>query len=395
MIFELFYRKNAQIAKACLVVFVAAFYVMPVDVAKPVWYLLLGMGALWTMTKSSLFKQHVTTQNQTLLVFLLLAGVRGLIPDAMSDGSQMIYTKHFSNLLLMILFYLFLHAVFSILTQGLLFLSLLGFATLGLGLNLLIILADQTSIENHFINRAIHLGRMRDPNMYGISLSLALLSGIWIFQNTKDLKKYATFFAMLLLLAGLIYTQSRGALIAMGMPVLFLAINHYRPQTKLFAWAMLNLVFISTLVGLEDVIARTLCQWVTLPRCISSARFEIWGWTYDLLKDHPFLGVGAGFRFDHAQSGQVSPHHILWGTALYFGIPIMLAFVAVLYRITRHVEPHAPIMSAFLILGCGFMATNLAQPFAFINWHYLFLWLPVFYYASPITLQQRFAATDR
>ena len=158
---------------------------------------------------------------------------------------------------------------------------------------------------------------------------------------------------------------------------------------------MLNLVFISALVGFEDIIAKTLCQWVTLPRCTSSARFEIWLWTYELLKEHPLLGVGAGFRFDHADNGQVSPHHVLWGTALYFGIPMMLAFVATLYRLTKDVAPHAPIISAFLILGCGFMATNLAQPFGFINWHYLILWLPVFFYASPLTLQQRFVATGR
>jgi hypothetical protein len=155
---------------------------------------------------------------------------------------------------------------------------------------------------------------------------------------------------------------------------------------------MLNLGLISALVGFEDLIAKTLCQWVALPRCTSSTRFEIWVWTYDLLKEFPFLGVGAGFRFP--QEGQTSPHHVLWGTALYFGIPIMLAFVAMLYRITKLVEPHAPLISAFLILGCGFMATNLTQPFAFINWHYLFLWLPVFFYASPLTLQQRFVAKD-
>ena len=326
---------------------------------------------------------------------MALACARGLVPDALPDGSHALYTKHFSNLLLIALFYMSLHVAFSTLTQRMLFLFLLVFATIGLGINGIAILADQGGVQNQIINRAVHLGRMRDPNMYGISLALAFLSGTWIFSQTKGLAKYATVCALFLIFAGMIYTQSRGALLALGVPILFLLVNHYRPQTKLFFWAMLNLVFISALVGFEDIIAKTLCQWVTLPRCTSSARFEIWLWTYELLKEHPLLGVGAGFRFDHADNGQVSPHHVLWGTALYFGIPMMLAFVATLYRLTKDVAPHAPIISAFLILGCGFMATNLAQPFGFINWHYLILWLPVFFYASPLTLQQRFVATGR
>ena len=392
MTFELSDHKKNQIAKAWLVVFIAAFYVLPVDIAKPVWYALLGLGTVWTLAKNTALKTLLTTSDKTVPVLLILACIRGLVPDVMPDGSHALYAKHFSNLLLMALLFFSLHAVFSTLTQRVLFLSLLVFATIGLGINAIAILADQGGVQNQIINRAVHLGRMRDPNMYGISLALALLSGAWIFTHTKGAAKYATSCAVLVLFACLLYTQSRGALIALGVPVLFLLINHYRPQTKLFFWAMLNLVFISALVGFEDFIAKTLCQWVTLPRCSSSARFEIWVWTYDLLKEHPLLGVGAGFRFDQTESGQVSPHHVLWGTALYFGIPMMLAFVATLYRITKRVEPHAPIISAFLILGCGFMATNLAQPFAFINWHYLVLWLPLFYYASPLTLQQRFAA---
>ena len=394
MISKFLQNRKTPIAKAWLVLFVAAFYVLPVDIAKPVWYVLLGLGALWCLIENTTLKQLMALSDKTLVVLLILACARGLVPDALPDGGHALYTKHFSNLLLMVLFYLALHILFNTLTQRLLFLALLVFATIGLGLNLIAILADQSGLQNQIINRAVYLGRMRDPNMYGLSLALALLSGAWIFTHAKGLAKYATLCALFLLFAGLLYTQSRGALIALCVPALFLLINHYRPQTKLFFWAMLNLAFISALVGFEDLIAKTLCQWVTLPRCSSSARFEIWVWTYDLLKEHPFLGVGAGFRFDHAESGQVSPHHVLWGTALYFGLPMLVVFIATLYRITRHIEPHAPIISAFFILGCGFMATNLAQPFAFINWHYLFLWLPLFYYASPLTLQRRFAATD-
>jgi len=393
MTFDLPDTVKYRLHQTWLMLFVAAFYILPVDVAKPVWYVLLGLGTIWAFTKNADLKAHLFTQDKTLLALLVLAFLRGLIPDATADGGQAIYTKHFSNLFLLVLLYLSLHVVFNTLTQRLLLLSFLVFATLGLGLNLMAILADQSGLHNQIVTRAIHLGRMRDPNMYGISLGLAFLSGLWLYYETKGLAKYATALAVVLLLAGMIYTQSRGAVIALGVPVLFLMINHYRPQRNLFFWAMLNLGFISALVGFEDLIAKTLCQWIALPRCTSSARFEIWVWTYDLLKDFPLLGVGAGFRFP--QEGQSSPHHILWGTALYFGIPIMLAFVATLYRITKHVEPHAPLISAFLILGCGFMATNLAQPFAFINWHYLFLWLPVFFYASPLTLQQRFVATDQ
>ena len=395
MTFKFLYSQKTTLAKSWLVLFIAAFYVLPVDLAKPLWYLLLGLGTVWCLTQITSPQQLMTTSNKTLLALMALACARGLVPDALPDGSHALYTKHFSNLLLIALFYMSLHVAFSTLTQRMLFLFLLVFATIGLGINGIAILADQGGVQNQIINRAVHLGRMRDPNMYGISLALAFLSGTWIFSQTKGLAKYATVCALFLIFAGMIYTQSRGALLALGVPILFLLVNHYRPQTKLFFWAMLNLVFISALVGFEDIIAKTLCQWVTLPRCTSSARFEIWLWTYELLKEHPLLGVGAGFRFDHADNGQVSPHHVLWGTALYFGIPMMLAFVATLYRLTKDVAPHAPIISAFLILGCGFMATNLAQPFGFINWHYLILWLPVFFYASPLTLQQRFVATGR
>jgi O-Antigen ligase len=231
---------------------------------------------------------------------------------------------------------------------------------------------------------------MRDPNMYGASIALSILSAGWLTKEAQGGLKYFAFCTLPFLLAGIFYTQSRGVLFSLLIPLLFLMVNHARPQTRLFFWAMLNLCFISLLVGFEDVIAKTLCQWVTIPRCASSARYEIWGWTIELIKDHPLLGVGAGFRFDHIETGQVSPHHVLWGTALYFGIPMMVVFIATLYSITKSIEPHAPILSAFFIFGWGFMATNLAQPFAFINYHYLFLWLPLYFYASPIPLQRQF-----
>ncbi|NDB68935.1 MAG: O-antigen ligase domain-containing protein [Methylocystaceae bacterium] len=394
MRFEISESDLMKAAKIWLAVFVAAFYLLPVDIAKPVWYVLFGLGAVWLLTSKDQLKQLLAANDKTLLALMLFACIRGLVPDAMPDGSTAIYSKHFSNLLLILLFYGSIYAVFNTLHQRQLYLFIVIFACIGLGLNLIAILTDQNGVAAQISRRAVHLGRMVDPNMYGVSLALAILSAIWLFFQSKGLTKYASACAAILLFAGLIYTQSRGALIAFAMPVLFLLVHHYRPQTKLFIWSMFNLGLVSALVGFEDLIAKTLCQWIALPRCSSSSRFEIWVWSYDLLTQHPLLGVGPAFRFDQVQTGQVSPHHILWGTALYFGIPVMLAFVATLYRITKYVEPHAPLISAFLILGCGFMATNLTQPFAFMNWHYLFLWLPLFYYASPLSVQRRFASDD-
>ena len=394
MRFELSEHQLRKVVKIWLSVFIAAFYLLPVDIAKPIWYALFGLSALWLIINNGALKQLVATTDKALWIFLILASLRGFVPDTMSDGSQAIYSKHLSNLLLIFLFYGSIYIALRKVTQNQFAINLIFFATIGLGINLIATLTDQSGIAKQFSLRAVHLGRMVDPNMYGVSLALAILSALWIFFQSNGIKKYAMIFILFVLFTGLVYTQSRGALFALALPMFFLVWSRYKPQTKLFFWSMLNLALISAIVGFEDQIAKTLCQWIALPRCASSQRYEIWIWTYDLVKEHPYLGIGAGFRFDHAGTGQVSPHHILWGTALYFGVPMMLAFVATLYRITKQVEPNSPLISAFLILGCGFMATNLTQPFLFINWHYLFLWLPLFYYASPLSVQDRFTSTQ-
>ena len=393
MSIKLFEKHQSAFAQIWIALFVASFYVVPVDWAKPLWYVLLGLASLITLKNPASLKDIATKTDIFLILLFLLALARGFVPDALPDGQTTLYTKHLSNLALLLLLFLSMSWLFETRQQNFFLWALFVCASLSVLLNLCIILIDESGLQSQFINRAVYIGRMRDPNMYGVSLALGILCGVYVFLNSNRLIKLLVGVGLVLLFAGLLYTKSRGAVIALGVPFLFLIVHHFRPQTRLFFWAMANLAFISALVGFEDVIASTLCKWITLPRCTSSTRFEIWVWTYDLVKEHPWLGVGAGFRFDHADTGQVSPHHVLWGTALYFGIPMLVAFLVALYRITRHVEAHAPALSAFFILGCGFMATNLAQPFAFINWHYLFLWLPLFYYAAPLPVQQRFVHT--
>ena len=366
-----------------IIAFIGAFYVVPVDAAKPLWYVLLASGTLWCAFE--IYKERLwpTRPHPALIILLICACARGLVPDPVGSGAEAIYLKHWSNLGLLCMLYLCMQKLYALVPLRVVLQWIVVFAALGLIINGLAFVMESGDIKSQLLSRVVYLGRMRDPNMYGLSLALALLASFGLFGSARPSMRALLIGVMGLFVAGLLYTQSRGAVIALGVPLLFLIVHRFRPQTHLFGWAMLNLMFISLLVGFEDVIARTLCQWINLPRCTSSTRFEIWVWTYDLVKEHPLLGVGAGFRFDHADSGQVSPHHVLWGTALYFGVPMMLVFLGALYRVTKTVSALHPIMSAFFILGCGFMATNLAQPFAFINWHYVFLWMPLFFYAMP------------
>ena len=93
----------------------------------------------------------------------------------------------------------------------------------------------------------------------------------------------------------------------------------------------------------------------------------------------PVFGLTPIFRFDDPVL--VHAHNGLFGTAMFFGIPAMIAALVLVFAYCRHLEGIDRSLSFFcasmLIFSFGYMGSDLPNPFSFVNMHYFFLWLPI------------------
>jgi O-antigen ligase len=76
------------------------------------------------------------------------------------------------------------------------------------------------------------------------------------------------------------------------------------------------------------------------------------------------------------------PHNGLLGLTFYFGLPMALLFLGIIAFTVKQAAAAPPSPSrTFALLGIffsmSFVATDLSNPFAFVNTLYLYLWLPV------------------
>ncbi|MXQ12946.1 O-antigen ligase family protein [Microvirga makkahensis] len=243
------------------------------------------------------------------------------------------------------------------------------------------------SIVLHFassgdvFDRLTPLGRGRNPipGAGGLAVALIALAALWLERAPGHRFASSCIGLAIMLLVALAWTQSRAPILSLCLALPLAWWLEKRGGTAALLLACGGVWLCITGLGmLEPVIKSVICDgqadW-----CRPAHRVEIWGWVRDQISLHPVQGTGPGFRFQKAWMSH--PHNGIFGTAMYFGFPALAAFGAMIgfyaRELTRQGDRSLRFFgAASIIFSFGYMGTDLSNPFAFFNMHYLFLWMP-------------------
>jgi O-antigen ligase len=239
----------------------------------------------------------------------------------------------------------------------------------------------------------VPIGRAEHQILGAGGLAACLFAGMALFGRTHARYKPLVAAGIAVIALTIIMTQSRGPILAttLALGATFFVCRLPSPAARMKAAC--SLVLVCYLVPMALVIAepwlRDLICASGINICRPSYRQDIWSRVLEVIAERPLFGVGPNFRF----SGGVinHPHNGLLGVIFFFGLPMGLLFVAILYvAVKQAVAGSRSEVQMFALLGVlfstGMMATDLSNPFAFLNTHYLYLWLPVFVGSIPDAL---------
>jgi len=285
----------------------------------------------------------------------------------------------FSNLLLLGAFFLFMAQVSRVLTTR----QILGIIAVAGGISALGSLVLHIVSEPNVFDRLSPLGRGRNPIPGAGGLAIAVIAyGALLLKGAAKLRYLPLQAAlMIVLLVAVVWTQSRAPILALGLalPLGFWISRRGGSGAVLAACGGIWLL-ITGLGLVEPVVKAVICD-NELDWCRPAFRAEIWAWVREQIALHPLLGTGPNFRFPREWMSH--PHNGLLGIAMYYGLPILVAFGALVVSYARAVSAQGDRTLRFfgiasIIFSFGYMGTDLSNPFAFFNMHYLFLWLPIF-----------------
>ncbi len=132
-----------------------------------------------------------------------------------------------------------------------------------------------------------------NPNIYAVFLLVALLFSLALAVEKKQRAKKVLYTVIFLFnLTALILTWSRGAWIAAMIGLLICLILQIKRHGGLFVSLLLFASYAVCLIP-ESVINRLLSVFNTSDSTITY-RFSIWRSSADILKEHPWLGIGVG-----------------------------------------------------------------------------------------------------
>lgn len=193
-----------------------------------------------------------------------------------------------------------------------------------------------------------HVGYfMGDGNDFAWSLSISFAFVLYLFSTSKNLlsRSFTAVLAMIILL-GLVGTQSRGATLALSVSMLY----------------YLLLISKRKLLGLIAVLFVALGVWMLAPAgyfermetisnyeedTSATGRLAAWGHAVDMAVDHPLLGVGAGsfnsaygrlYRSEGDPNRWISTHSVYFKVLAEYGFTGIVIFLYFLYTI--FVENH-------------------------------------------------------
>ena len=230
--------------------------------------------------------------------------------------------------------------------------------------------------------RLMPLGRAGNPIPAAGGLCIALIAAIALLRDaprprSRQLVAWVAC-AVLPILIVVAMTQSRGPIFAALITVAAMLLPWRATGSRLFMMAMLAWGVITALIVLDPWLRSLICSDAT-NFCRPSARLQIWTTVVDLVGQRPVFGLTPIFRFDDPVL--VHAHNGLFGTAMFFGIPALIAVLMLTFAYCRHLESIDRSLSFFcasaMIFSFGYMGSDLPNPFSFVNMHYFFLWLPI------------------
>lgn len=230
--------------------------------------------------------------------------------------------------------------------------------------------------------RLMPLGRAGNPIPAAGGLCIALIAAIVLLRDAPRPRSArlvaGVACAVLPILVVVAMTQSRGPIFAALITFGAMLLPWRATGSRLFMMAMLAWGVITALIVLDPWLRSLVCV-DAANFCRPSARLQIWASVVDLVGQRPLLGLSPTFRFDDPVL--VHAHNGLFGTAMFFGIPALIAVLLLTFAYCRHLAGLDRSLSLFcasaLIFSFGYMGSDLPNPFAFVNMHYFFLWLPI------------------
>jgi O-antigen ligase len=232
------------------------------------------------------------------------------------------------------------------------------------------------------MDRMIPLGRGGNPIPGAGALASALIAtvALWLDGRHRNRKTMVLFLVLAVpLVAGLVWTQSRGALVALCLALPLALLLERRGMFIVLMACLGSWLTVTGLVMFEPTIKAIICgsnnDW-----CRPSNRNEVWELVRAQIALHPILGSGPEFRFPYEWLSHA--HNGFFGIALYFGLGgfAASALMAAGYArcLTRGADDTLRFFGlASLIFSFGYMGADLPNPFAFFNTHYLFMWFPI------------------
>jgi hypothetical protein len=250
-------------------------------------------------------------------------------------------------------------------------------------------------------------GPVGDPNRYAQMLVVLLPLGACLLLHAPSrTRKLLLLGGCLLLLAGVVFTYSRGAFVTLGLLVGLLVLWRSVKASYVVTGVILlalSLPFVApsyysriqTLVGAKDLVKRG--AEADADNVLKGRATEMFA-AFQVLLDHPFLGVGPGqYMPFYSEKYQLDPdfklrqlarqrraHNLylemgaevgFFGLAVFVAMPLML--VAALWRLRKRLADFAPedsrLALAFCLAILGYLATGMFLHLAFERYFWFLL----------------------
>ncbi|MBB4039701.1 O-antigen ligase [Microvirga flocculans] len=233
--------------------------------------------------------------------------------------------------------------------------------------------------------RLVPVGRANHQILGAGGLAACLFAGFALYPQASPYRRRWMWAGFGFIALAIMLTQSRGPILSLGLACIAAYVFEKLRDPALRAPAGLTLAVLCFALPVAMILAEPWIKSLTCTTdsilCRSSYRQNVWFIVFDMIWDRPWLGIGPGFRFPDAMISH--PHNGLLGLVFYFGLPMALLFIGIVaFAIVRTAlappSPSRTFASLGIFFSLSFIATDLSNPFAFVNTLYIYLWLPVF-----------------